>query len=420
MKTTTSTVNGLTLTIGYPNNVAFMYSPQLVRVTGEVPTGAKASITVKHMDSGRAHTETRAFFNGAVQFDISHVMQLLAPDVDSLFERLDGEIGQNLTEFFEFRLHYLHDGQKWEVLSREDIVAFYGALDPGETYGKPAQRRLWLNFPQTFNLWKNKAGEVFFAYGDLDIYPELNKTNGNKPCYECDFIRTLGGTAGFTPGVAKDVWLTWKTRVENGAETAEDFRHLVLIPDGSRMGDGTYLRWLNRRGEVSYWLFTNSQIRATTAVRSRFKRYYENDPHEPVGASFVNSQKADYSEVREVVLGAVGLSREEYEDLCDLATSPLVERLIPPQEEVIGVNAIIDGGGAAPQDTAYDGGEASADNDTIIDAEAQADTPATEKLLWQRVNVAAGTFARNIRRNTPSRQDLEFVIELPERNTIKL
>ena len=139
-----------------------------------------------------------------------------------------------------------------------------------------------------------------------------------------------------------------------------------------------------------------------------------------MGASFVNSQKADYSEVREVVLGAVGLSREEYEDLCDLATSPLVERLIPPQEEVIGVNAVIDGGGAAPQDTAYDGGEASADNDTIIDAEAQVEAEATVKLLWQRVNVAAGTFARNIRRNTPSRQDLEFVIELPERNTIKL
>ena len=40
--------------------------------------------------------------------------------------------------------------------------------------------------------------------------------------------------------------------------------------------------------------------------------------------------------------------------------------------------------------------------------------------LWQRVNVVAGSYARNIRRRTPNGQDFEILIELPERNTIKL
>lgn len=417
MRTTTSTVNGLLLTIDYPNNITFMYSPQLVRITGDAPAAAKASITVKHMDSGRAHTETRSFFDGAAQFDISHMMQLLSPDVDRLFERLDYETGQTLSELFEFRLKYIADDEETEILYREDIVAMYGALDPGETYGKSSQRRLWLNFPQTFNLWQDRIGEVLFAFGDNDYYPALN---GNRPCYECNFIGTLGSTAGFVPGIAQELWLTWKARVENGAETEEDFRKVTLIPENCTMYDGTYLRWLNRRGEVSYWLFKNSQIRVTSTVDKNFMRYYGNDPHKPLGQSFVNCQKADYREAREVVIGAIGLSREEYEDLCDLATSPLVERLIPPQEELIGMNTIIDGGGAASGSTAYDGGEASADNDTIISATGDGDTSSVVTYQWQRVNVTAGSYARSISRPTPSRQDLEFIIELPERNTIKL
>jgi hypothetical protein len=40
--------------------------------------------------------------------------------------------------------------------------------------------------------------------------------------------------------------------------------------------------------------------------------------------------------------------------------------------------------------------------------------------VWQRVTVAAGSYSRNIRRRTPNGQDVEIVIELPERNTIKL
>lgn len=425
MRKTTNTTTGQTLSIEYPNSIAFMYSPQLVRVTGGAQASAKITITVTHRNSGRSHTETRAFYGGAVRFDISRIMQLLAPDVDELFQRLDNyEIGQSLTEPFALTVAYENAGRTTQLLNVNDITALYGALDQGEIYGEHTQRRLWRNFPQTFNLWTDANGETAFVLEGAYVYPDIK---GDGPCHECDLIGTLeaigdsAGLAEILPGrPMRNIGLTWRKRVENGNEIDEEFRTITLIQEDCKPGDGTYLRWLNRRGEVSYWFFKNSQIRVTSAVNNSFERYYENDPSAPVAGSYINSQKADYREAREMVIGAVGLSLDEFEDLCDLATSPLVERLMPnvPEEDTE-VDIVYDGGHArtnsgvivesgANQDTEVDGGNARTGRQTAA------------PYVWQRVNVAAGSYARNIRRNTPSRQELEFVIELPERNTVKL
>lgn len=423
MRTTTTTTTGQTLTIGYPNSVAFMYSPQLVRVTGNAPTSSKVAVTLTHTGSGRQHTETRAFYNGAVRFDISRIMQLLAPDVDDLFRRLDYDTGESLTEAFSLRVSYISGtGQTTQILSVNDIVGMYGALDQGEIYGEHTQRRLWVRFPQTFNLWKDALGEVAFVLEDAYVYPDIT---GNKPCHECDLIGTMQAI-GDTSGLAKiipgrpmrNVELTWRTRVEKGVEVPEEFRTVTLVPDDCK--EGTYLRWLNRRGEVSYWLFKNSQIRVTSAIDNNFARFYEGDPSEPVADAYTNRQKTDYREARELILGAVGLSRDEYDDLCDLATSPLVERLLPDvAEEDTEVDVIYDGGHAkTSSNVIVQSGEGL---DTEVDGgDARTGRLAASQYIWQRVNVAAGSYSRSIKRNTPNRQELEFVIELPERNTIKL
>lgn len=421
---TTTGPSRLQLTVRHPNSVAFMYSPQPLIVASNGNAGALA-VTAKltHMESGRTHIETRAFYDGAVRFDLSRIMQLLAPDVDTLFQRLDYNTGQSLSEAFSLLVSYRDtDGQTYEILEREDITALYGALDQGEIYGEHTQRRLWVNFPQTFNLWKDALGEVAFVLEDSYIYPD---TAGNKPCHECDLIGTMqaiGDTAGLAkiiPGrPMRNVGLTWKTRVEKGAEIPEEFRTVTLVPDDCK--EGTYLRWLNRRGEVSYWLFKNSQIRVTSAISNNFARFYEGDPSEPVADAYTNSQKTDYREARELVLGAVGLSYDEFEDLCDLATSPLVERLMPNvAEEDTEVDIIYDGGHAKTNSNVIV--ESGANQDTEVDGgNAGTGRLAGTDYVWQRVNVAAGSYNRSIKRSTPNRQELEFVIELPERNTIKL
>lgn len=118
-----------------------------------------------------------------------------------------------------------------------------------------------------------------------------------------------------------------------------------------------------------------------------------------------------------MVLSASGLSLDEFEDLCDLATSPVVERLVVIDPEDTGTDVVLDGNLAG-----YDSTNVLVQTGTPDEVEGGDADTATHEIVntWQRVNVAAGTFERNIRRRTPSRQDLEIIIELPERNTIQL
>lgn len=430
MRETTVAIAGNTeqsLHIQYPNSVAFMYSrqPVIINALYSASDIEKVSVEVHHTDSGLSHMEYRTLYNRRAEFDISRVMQLMADDVDALFQKLGHTAGRSLSEDFEMSVRvYTTDGEQYDVLSWV-AVGMYGALDQGEIYGKHSQRRLWVNFPQTFNLWRDAHGETAFVMDDAYIYPDLLDTYA---CHECDLIGTMlaaGELDEFKqmlPGRPQhNIGLTWNKRIERGQETDEELRIVTLVPDYSKRDEGTYLRWLNRRGEVSYYLFKDSQLRVTSSVSDSFSRYYEGDPCTPVNGVLQNELKAQYREAREMVIGASGVSLDEFEDLCDLASSPLVERLLPRTPEIDTEVGLV-----------YDGGSADASSKVLVDSEAgedyevdAGDAAAPDRLkadeyVWQRVNVVAGSYARNIRRRTPNGQDFEIIIELPERNTIKL
>lgn len=365
-----------------PNYASFIYSRQPVIIT--FPNGAAGVTSVDiqlkaNLEGGGTHTESRTPYSSVVEFDISRSMQLVAPDVDGVSKILDEKPANGLSIDFILKIYYTSTDGTTTNLATEYITGLYGALDQGETYGEPLHRRLWVNFPQTFNLWRDQYNKVQFVLEEGFVAPDVAR--GVDSCYECDLMQTLysKGREDLIESLKRGVPLpylgfTWRYLIEPGKSSAQPVRPVYLTPDCSKRSDGTYLRWLNRRGEMSYWLFKNSKMRVTTSVADSFVRYYSGDPASPANAVFQNPQKASYREAREMVLGAVGLSRYEFDDLCDLATSPVVERLLP-------------------------------DSDPD---------------LWQRVNVVAGTFERDIKRQTPRLQDLEIIIELPERNTIKL
>lgn len=416
---------GYALTLQYPNSVAFIYSrqPVIATFTQGANNVAAVNFTVMTGNMKKSHTESRALFNAKAEVDISRIMQLLAADVDSVLRRLDGRKGASLANTFYLSLSVTtRTGADVVLLKQsEGIVGMFGALDQGEIYGEHTQRRLWVNLPQTFNLWKDANDEQYFVTDTAYIYPTVA---ARFPCNECDFMEALE-EAGETELIAslksgipiRNVGLTWRHRIEGGVETEEELRTVTLVPDCRTRYDGTYLRWINRRGELSYWLFTNSKLRVTSTLRDTFSRYYKGDPASLVRLGYVNPQKASYREAREMVLSASGLSLDEFEDLCDLATSPVVERLVVIDPEDTGTDVVLDGNLAG-----YDSTNVLVQTGTPDEVEGGDADTATHEIVntWQRVNVAAGTFERNIRRRTPSRQDLEIIIELPERNTIQL
>lgn len=360
MRTKTITVGGQSMRVDYPDALAFMYSRQPVLV---VPANADGplSVVVTHTASGRTHTETRDPLGYEYEFDISRIMQLLAPDLDEITQKF-GSLVDDLSQSFTLSIAY--DGETAALGTTKGIYGAKDALD--EPFGD-IRRRLWVNFPQTFAVWKDGDGDVKVDIEKLGLSFALSGEG------ECLLLPAIG--IRFEPAVKEEIISMPVVEVTTTAPPSYGTRKLTLIPDHSTAEDGTYLRWVNRQGGMSYWLFKNSRLRTTSALRDSFQRFYSGDPSAAVDGIFRNPQKASYSEAREMVLGAVGLVLEEYEDLCSLATSPVVERYVPT---------------------------------------------ASGSERWQRVNVTAGTFERDIRFNTPSLQDLEVVIELPERNTVTL
>ena len=83
------------------------------------------------------------------------------------------------------------------------------------------------------------------------------------------------------------------------------------------------------------------------------------------------------------------LSAEEFDAVCSLATAPVVEMLVS--------------GSPAPSDV----------NPLLKDR-------LFPPYVWQRVNIAPGTFARGNQRTTPNTYSIEFIVELPERHTPRL
>jgi len=359
-------------TVRLPNTFAvYMYSPFPVIV--ESAGLASVGLNVTCATSGRIHTETRSLHDGRAEFDLARIAQLLAPDVDDVFRMNPSQDGEACPYVaLEFDLE-TPDG---DVLATVPLAGLYGAMDQGETRFGAQRRRVFVNYPQTLQIWKNSDSEMLI-HGDYingDFYPALSLLPGTIMT-EMDMLLHLGEGRGRELLTALRSGKTANVEVScafGGLDTLEeqDFYSMVLVPDLTPRGEGTFLRWLHRDGTFGYWCFRNGAIKTDAGERSAFRRHVDGNPTEAVGGAYRNGAKRDFKESRQLSLGTRCETLEEHEYLCGLVTSPVVERLVGDR--------------------------------------------------WQRVNVVPGSYARSVRYATPSVQAFELIIDLPERNTVTL
>lgn len=370
---TTIAINGGSMHM--PNTFAvYMYSPFPVIV--ESASLSDVSLHVTCRDTGLRHSETRALFDGRAEFDLARIVQLLAPDVDGVFGMnltLDGEASPYVELEFEL------DAPSGAVLITRELLGLYGTQDQLDERFGPQRRRVWVNYPQTLQIWKDSADEMRITGDFGDFYPPINAT-GSTAMVEMNLPLHWDYFGGEELRDALKAGKTTNVDVScvfGGLDTVkdQDFYSLVLVPDLTPLGAGTYLRWLHRDGTFGYWCFRNGALRTDAAQRSVFLRHVEGNPSEAVGDRYRNGVKQDFRATRQLSLGAKCETLEEFEYLCGLATSPVVDRMV----------ILPDG-----------------------------------DIRWQRVNVVPGSYARDVTYNTPSLQDFEITIELPERNTVTL
>lgn len=358
-----------------PNALAiYMYSPFPVIVRSLVQTSV--TLTLYNAATGMSHSETRQLRLGKCEFDIARTAQILAPDVDDVF-RMNLSQDEEAAPYTTVKLELsAPDGT---VLLTRTLFCVYGAQDQAEGRFMPQTRRFFVNYPQTLQIWKDSSDEMVVSgdYIDGDFYPNLSLSSAAM--VEMDLMLHLGESNGTT---LRKALLSGKTAdIEASCRfggfdtlTAQDYYELRLVPDLAPRGTGTFLRWLHRDGTFGYWHFENGAMTTGSGVRSAFRRHIDGNPAEPVSGAYRNGAKADFSESRQMALGTKCETSEEFDYLCGLVTSPVVERLI----EVNGADR------------------------------------------WQRVNVVPGSYARNMRFDTPSIQPFELAIELPQRNTVSL
>ena len=399
--------------VDYPNAVAFMYSRQPVIV--QCGSGALlASVTVAcDTNGGASYTETRRLYQGRAEFDISRVMQILAPGPDGLLERLNGTTDAPVCEVFSLTVAV----EGVTVLDVQGgIQAMYGALDAGEAYGGAVTRKLYRHYPQTLPVWRTFDGQYNFRIGPQVFAPTYEEgpalcravTLADVPWRDIEIgpgepeiplepvqdsgassPGTGGGTASasvtgglvLSDGVPVYGTATLLCGLQDGRQYEQTGRTIKFMPDASPRGCGVYLRWLSRRGEVLYWLFDKRDQETVATVAETFRRHYEGDPATPADYSFRNEEKCSYEEARRLAISAKELTAEQFDDLCSLLTSPVVDMYYEPEEH-----------------TGY----------------------AQTGDVWVRVNVEAGTQSRRNFRNTPKLHTFEASLVLPRRNTVQL
>lgn len=405
-------------TIHYPNAIAFMYSRQPVIVEcGNANVYVAVTVTCE-TNERKSYTESRRLLGGRAEFDISRIMQNLARDVDDVLQRLDYENGACLAEVFSLDITI----GSTKVLSLQNgIQALYGALDAAEVYGQKTTRRLFLNYPQTINVWKDALGAFNTTLSGIQSTPPYATDSAlcREVCPQGFLSASL--LSALRSGIALTGTTTWLYRIQEGVQSTQQTRGITLLPDDTPRGCGVFLRWLNRRGEVSYWRFDKTQIETAGAVSESFRRHYEGDPAAPERQVFRNEDKRNYEEQRRMGISATGLSEEEFEDLCSLLTSPVVEMLYIA-EEYTSLGLVVNGGTARTVgDTVVDGHDAGTELTSLDGGAAQpAQMHYSQEDRWIRVNVDGGTQGRKNKWNTPRLHDFETTITLLQRNTAKL
>lgn len=389
-------------TVQLPNTFAvYMYSPFPVIVEAEGLASVKMYVYCP--STGRGHTEKRSLHDGRAEFDLSRIAQLLAPDVDDVFRMnlsQDGEACPYVS------LDIYVNSAAGDVLTSLKLWGVYGAMDALDERFGPQRRRIFVNYPQTLQIWKDQASEEMLITGDYitgDFYPLLC-LHPSAPMTEMDLPLHLGEAGGQDLRAALRSGKTANVDVScafGGIDTLEEQGHysLELVPDLTPLGTGTYLRWLHRDGTFGYWCFMNGALRTDAGQRSAFRRHINGNPAEPQGGIYRNGAKQDFRTARQMSLGTKCETLDEFEYLCSLASSPVVERMVivPVEERLV-----------------------SGDDLALLDGNGLQLMVARGDIRWQRVNVMPGSYARSVRRNTPSLQDFEIIIELPERNTVTL
>lgn len=300
------------VTVTYPDELCFVFNPQIIQVKGGILAGGTAfDTTIYEIIEGEEYyryKDSRRNASGDnISIDISTYLQ-------SLFDVYNAEAMQ----FKKVKVRILHNiGGIFEFT----INCIWGAMNIGEVFNPSRTVVMFRNFPSTISLFNN--GSIQARY-DGETYVPISVDSG---LVHYDFNVFLQNAKEFgmikilnTPESPSTFQFTFDTTFKPIPDDAVLIK--VLFNDCDK---GIYLRWLDRHGFLQYWLFQEGDlIRQSSNEGEKLNidysdvKYAYNGMSRYQGKTFQTTRKAC----------AVLVDRYTFNMLSTIHSSPIVDMYI--------------------------------------------------------------------------------------------
>lgn len=322
--------------VTYPEDYIFVHSrhtyidiDELRDGDGVPNSGGTVMMQITDTDTNKTYIEYRRLDErGKATFDISRFLQIFMEDT----LREDADFDYNANSKAVAR-HYIYVGLKYAgvFFFQYYFEVVNGADEPTDNWWD-GQRRLrwWYNFPFTFDFRNLDEANIQKNGGTVVTGPLPQITPDN---FQYTRIRinahSVGGLWANTLKVSSNAGMGFL----DGSFFATKMNSVLLIGDGCTPSEqNLYLRWLNRHGELSYWLFNrHSQQRSTKASDSQ--RAYIKDERIGANNTIDNALLRTLTTTGELTAFTDALDGIDYEIVRQIFTAPFVDLYLPDQSQ---------------------------------------------------------------------------------------
>lgn len=318
--------------VTYPEAYVFAHSrhtyitiDQLRDGDGVAETGAPVQLLIKNIGHNEGdYTETKYVDSqGKVNFDVARFLQIfmegtVKPDADFDYTDDSKMVARNTVhlELNAFGVTF------WD----EDFDVVNGADEVTDCWWRETRRlKWWPAYPFTFDFW-NFEDAILTVNGLSQtlilpqVLPDTDSSNSririNPKFFTSQYIEKMAiskaAGKGFTLGTFGAL-VNAVTLIAQPQPIAQKY---------------VYLRWLNRHGELSYWLFNRHSMQRTPKASDSQRAYIKDERFDEFDTC--DNALLRYMTVnRELQAFTDALDGFDYEIVRQLFTAPFVDMLIP-------------------------------------------------------------------------------------------
>lgn len=332
MRTTGYIQNGNYFTeVTYPEPYVFAHSRHTyIRLdhfddNSHAPVNAALiDCTILDVNSGTIYTESKyTDKQGKATFDIGRILQIMMDGTlhdDAAFDYTDDS---KMVAAKQVQISMSHQGTTFFA---SDIETVNGADEATDNWWYRDRRlRWWCNYPFTFD-FRNTDEATITINGGISTVGPIPMVTPDTMNYSRIRINPKAITES---AKSLDVFIRRGMGFVLGSFSDNKRNTVTLVGDDCELAkDKIYLRWLNRHGELSYWLFGRQSLQRKMKSTDSHRAYAKDDifdDHDTCDSGLLRTITSE----GELVAYSGALDGIDYEIVRQLFTAPFVDMLLP-------------------------------------------------------------------------------------------